>query len=108
MTATPLIDGESEISGFGNATRITIVDETSYSFKGNLTDGSATITGLSSTTGLAAGLVVTGTGIPSGTTIESVDAGAGTIVLSNAATVSGLATSLTGPRSNVWAGDRRV
>ena len=95
MTATPLIDGESEISGFGNATRITIVDETSYSFKGNLTDGSATITGLSSTTGLAAGLVVTGTGIPSGTTIESVDAGAGTIVLSNAATVSGLATSLT-------------
>ena len=44
-TAQPLFDGLSEITGFGNATRITIVDETSYSFTGNLTDGSATITG---------------------------------------------------------------
>ena len=94
-TATPLVDGESEITGFGNATRITIVDETSFSFTGTLTDGSAIVTGLSSTTGLAAGLVITGTGIPTGTTIESVDAATNSITLSANATASFTATGLT-------------
>ena len=59
-----------------------------FTFTGTLTSGSASITGVSSTVGLAAGLVVTGTGIPSGTTIQTVNPSAGTITLSAKATVS--------------------
>ncbi|MGA2705665.1 MAG: hypothetical protein ABSH35_31860 [Isosphaeraceae bacterium] len=58
------------------------------SFTGTLTSGLPTVTGLSSTTGLAAGQAVTGTGIPSGTTILSVSSSTGTIMLSENATVS--------------------
>jgi len=58
------------------------------SFTGTLTSGLPTVTGLSSTTGLAAGQAVTGTGIPSGTTILSVSSSTATIMLSENATVS--------------------
>lgn len=42
---------------------------------GTLSDGSAVVTGLSSTSLLAAGMAVTGTGIPTGATILQVDSG---------------------------------
>ena len=41
-------------------------------FTGTLKSGSASVTGISSTAALVAGQVVTGTGIPSGTTIQSI------------------------------------
>lgn len=56
------------------------------------TTGSATVTTASSLTGVQAGMTVTGTGIPRGTFIYSVDTGAGSMVLSNAATATGSIT----------------
>jgi hypothetical protein len=60
---------------------------------GNTTNGSELITGMSSTTGLYAGQVITGTGIPSGTTIISVDS-ASQITLSKLATATNAGTAL--------------
>ena len=47
------------------------------------------VSGISSTTGLFAGEIVTGTGIPVGTTIQSIDSSASSITLSANATASG-------------------
>ena len=66
---------------------ITQADGTS-TFTGSVTTGSALITGITSTTGLYAGETVSGTGIPSGTTIETVNSSI-SITLSSNATVSG-------------------
>ena len=57
-------------------------------FTGTLTMGSASVTGIGSTTGLVAGDSVTGAGIPSGTTILTVNSST-TITLSARATSSG-------------------
>ena len=59
-------------------------------FSGALTSGSATVTGLSSTTGLVVGGGVTGTGIPSGATILAINSVTNTLTLSAAATASGV------------------
>ena len=56
-------------------------------FTGTLSNGSASVTGISSTAKLIAGQVVTGTGIPSGTTIVTVSSTTA-ITLSANATVS--------------------
>jgi large repetitive protein len=58
-------------------------------FTGTLTSGSASVTDLSSTMGLIVGDTVTGIGIPSGTTILTIDSSAATMTLSANATVSG-------------------
>jgi subtilisin-like proprotein convertase family protein len=60
-----------------------------FLFTGTLTSGSATVTGLSSTTGLAVGEQVTGTGIPSGTKIASINGATGMLTLSQNATAGG-------------------
>ena len=60
------------------------------SFTGTLTTGSALASGLISTTRLFAGENITGTGIPVGTTIKTVNSSASTITLSANATVSGV------------------
>ena len=67
-------------------------------FTGTLTSGSALVTGISTTTGLFAGENVTGTGIPNGTTIKTVNSST-SVTLTAQATVNGvfsLATSYTG------------
>jgi subtilisin-like proprotein convertase family protein len=64
-------------------------------FTGTLTLGSATITDLSGTTGLAIGQLITGTGIPAGTTIASINATAGTLTLTAAATATASGEALT-------------
>lgn len=56
-----------------------------------VSSGSASVT-VASTAGLAVGMVVTGAGMPSGTTIESIDLGTNTIRLSNNATAGGSVT----------------
>ena len=56
-----------------------------------LTSGSAVVSDITSTTGLFAGEIVTGTGIPAGTTIQTIDS-ATSITLSANATASGPAS----------------
>lgn len=58
---------------------------TSVSFTGT-TSASVTVTSVSSFAGLYPGMTVTGTNVPAATTISSMNAGAGTITLSQAAT----------------------
>jgi hypothetical protein len=62
-------------------------------FKGNTTSGSATVTSVSSLTGLAVGQTVTGPGITAGTTIAAI--GTTTITLSQNATATATAVTLT-------------
>jgi hypothetical protein len=57
---------------------------------GFITNGSSTITTVSSTTGLISGETITGTGIQAGTTISSFSSSAATITLSLPATITGL------------------
>ena len=62
-----------------------------FVFTGTLTSNSTSITGVTNTTQLAAGDSITGNGIPSGTTILSVNSSTHTLTLSASATVSGVA-----------------
>ncbi len=57
-------------------------------FTGTTTTGKATVTGIFSTSGLYAGLSVTGTGIPANSQIQSVDSQT-QVTLTNSATASG-------------------
>lgn len=59
-------------------------------FTGTTTSGSANLTAVSSTTGLAAGQVITGAGIPANTTILSISGS--TVTMSANATASGSGT----------------
>jgi hypothetical protein len=76
-----------------NATKTTVVTPTGF-----VTNGSATITGLSSTSGLIAGQPITGTGIPANTTIATggINSTALTVTMSAPATITSLATPITG------------
>ena len=68
---------------------------TFYSYTGTTTNGSTTITALSSTTGLTTNptyFQVVGTGINNATDLVSVNSGASTAVISQAATASGTVT----------------
>lgn len=68
---------------------------------GTLTDGSAVVTGLSSTTGLFVGQTVVGTGIPAGRTIVNVDSSS-QITLSGPANITGTKTG------HVTAGSKQI
>ncbi len=83
-TTTAVIDGA--YSNNGGAT---------IAFTGTLTDGFGTVTGVSSTAGLAVGQPITGTGIPTGTTIAGISTPTHTVFLTNAATVSAVSEGLT-------------
>ena len=60
-----------------------------FLFTGTLTAGSTAVAGITDTSGLAAGDVITGLGIPAGTTITAVNNSTHSLTLSNKATVSG-------------------
>lgn len=64
-------------------------------FTGTYTTSSNTITGISSLSGLEAGMRINGNGIPAGTTITTVSS-SDTIVISNTPTAAGTAGSYTG------------
>lgn len=69
-----------------------------YTYTGDVTSGSTTISNLSSTTGLTTNptyFMPVGTGIPQDTFLVSVNAGAGTAVMSQAATSTGTTVSIT-------------
>lgn len=61
---------------------------------GNTTNDSTAVTGISSTSSLAVGMAVSGTGIPAGTTVAGITSSTA-VTLSAAATATGSAVSLT-------------
>ena len=63
-------------------------------FTANTTSGSATLTSVSSTTGLAAGGIISGPGIPADSIISSVNAGASTVTLNQTATATASTVSV--------------
>jgi hypothetical protein len=68
--------------------------ETVLERNGRLVAGSSTVSQLANVSGLAAGMLVSGPGVPSGTTISGIDATNNTITLSAAATASGSPVTL--------------
>jgi hypothetical protein len=61
---------------------------------GNTTNGSTAVAGISSTSSIAVGMAVSGTGIPAGTTVTGITSSTA-VTLSAAATATGSAVSLT-------------
>jgi subtilisin-like proprotein convertase family protein len=86
-------DGLTDLAYYNLSTATWTIDYSSkyqpFVFTGTLTTGSATVTGISNTTGLTIGQDVTGTGIPSGTTILTINGLTATVTLSANATASG-------------------
>jgi len=68
-------------------------------FTATTTNGSATLTSVSSTVGLYIGMLLGGTGIQSGTTISSINVGAATVTMSAVATANGTAVTIGGANS---------
>jgi Cellulase (glycosyl hydrolase family 5) len=64
-------------------------------FTANTTNGSTTLSTVSSFTNLHVGYKLSGTGIPSGTRIASLNAGSSQVTMTNAATATGTGTSVT-------------
>jgi hypothetical protein len=64
----------------------------SVSFTATVTNGSATLTSVSSTQGLYPGMILSGSGIPSNTTVSSINVGASTVTMSATATASSTTT----------------
>lgn len=70
-------------------------DSRTVSKTGNITSGSAVVTSVSSMTDLFVGSAITGTGIPSGTTIVDIDTAGSRITLSKNATATTTGVTLT-------------
>jgi hypothetical protein len=79
--------GTNTITLSAAATTATTVAPTGF-----VTSGSPTVTGVSSTSGLIAGQVITGNGIQSGTTVVSFSSSAATITMSLPASATSVAT----------------
>lgn len=65
-----------------------VASNTPFSTTGNTTSGSAVVTSLAYESGVAAGLSVSGPGIPANTTVQSVSAADNSVTLTNAATAT--------------------
>jgi len=92
ISSTTPYDGA--VSGFGRRL------EGGYLFTGDRASGSSLITGVTQMAGLTAGLTISGTGIPDGTTIRALYGD--TVELSAAATSMGMAATFT-----AWTGELR-
>ncbi len=79
----------------------------SISQEGTLTSGSPTITGFSDTSKMSAGMLVSGTGIPAGATVVSVDS-ATQITISANATASGSNTLLVKDDADILLNDTLI
>jgi hypothetical protein len=75
---------------------------------GTVTSGSPVITGVSSVTGIIAGMPITGTGIKAGTTVSTFDPGGLTITMSQAATATGNTTSTAAPTAFLTSGSNVI
>jgi hypothetical protein len=67
---------------------------TSVNFTATTTNGSSTLTSVSSVTGLYVGMLLGGTGITGGTTITAINSSTSTITMSAVATANGTAISI--------------
>lgn len=92
--------GSGGLTKSGNATLT--LNPGSYAIAATASSGGTALT-VSSTAGMAAGMPVSGTGIPAGTTITSVDSGT-VVTISQATTQALSATSLTFVQSNRYTG----
>lgn len=79
----------------GNSTYVAVTQRTAATFTGTLTRDTANVTAVSSFANIGVGTPVTGTSIPAGTYVLSVNAGASTLTLSAAATAAGTAVVIT-------------
>lgn len=83
----------SPVEGFpvGASTKTVKItnDGTVTTLTGDTTSGSAAVVGISDTSGLAAGMAVSGTGVPAGTKIASITNGTSLVMTANATATSG-------------------
>lgn len=87
----------------GSAKTLTITNNgTVTTLTGNLTSGSKNVASISSTSGLAAGMTVTGTGVAAGTTVASITNGTSLVLSANAtATETGVSLDFAWPDAKV-------
>lgn len=98
ITATdyPVMAANTPGVSVGRATSIDGYSPTvGESFTGTTTNASATLSAVSSFTGLGVGLTISGAGIPANTTILSLNTGASTLLMSANATASYTAEAIT-------------
>jgi hypothetical protein len=86
----------------------TITAAKTSNFTATTTNGSATLSNCSSLTGLSVGMLLSGTGIPSGATIASINVSAKTITMSANATASGSSVSVSIIGVGSYTGDAPV
>ncbi len=95
-TVTFIVNAGVKIGSTANGTpSITAGSWPTATITGNRTSGSKIITGLASTTKLRSGQSVTGTGIPAGTKIDTVDSSSQVTLTANATSGASTPTSLT-------------
>lgn len=88
-------------SGTSKALDVVNTDQV-YSLTGNTTTGQASVTGISSTAGLAAGMTVAGTGIPAAAKIATVTSGTAiTLTAAATATTTGVALTIEQPAASL-------
>jgi Baseplate J-like protein len=79
----------------GRATAIDGYDPSAHVFTGNTTNTSPTVTNVSGFTFVTVGSIITGSGIPTGATVLSINTGASTLMLNKNATATAGGTALT-------------
>jgi sugar lactone lactonase YvrE len=96
-TFAPIINATPGTSPTIPACSVYFAGNISAPFTGSTTQGSTTITQVSTTNGLAYGMTLVGAGIPAGATIAGINAITSTITLSSAATATATAVSISSP-----------
>jgi len=96
-TVTFVIEAQARVGGTTTLPAFDVGSWPTQAATGNRTSGSPVISGLSvdATTLLAAGILVTGTGIPAGTRVLSVDSATQVTLTANASSGAGTSTALT-------------
>lgn len=98
IVAGPGVPSGTTITAIGTST-LTLSNSISGSFTGTLTSGQATVTNIPSTALVWAGASISGTGIPSGTTIQTVNSSSEVTLSANATASGSQSLSVTGTDS---------
>lgn len=88
------------IPGVHRAVAIDGLNPAATAFAGNTTNGSATVSSVSSMTGITVGSIITGTGIPANTTVLTASTTSFTMSANATATATGAALTATGSYGN--------
>lgn len=78
-----------------DSTTPTLYSVSGFSYTGNTTSGSNIVTGLSSISGITAGMIIEGTGLPAGTVVVDPAVSSSSIQISNTATSSNTGATYT-------------